>query len=168
MKITEATYDQLNELLRLSFDCNAQADNFAYNIDYARYPNIADIYHHSYAHKFPELADVISELMIKLNARPIRKPVNGYSADYRSLLDLFIDNDAMVESYRQEIRKTIDVAEINEDYEVKIEMENFLINFLPYVKQADVWRNKAEQYQAAPQQLDVHFEELTTFIPIVK
>ena len=36
MKISEATYNQLNELLMLSFDCNARADNLAYNIDYSR------------------------------------------------------------------------------------------------------------------------------------
>ena len=32
MKISEATYNQLNNLLQKSFDCNAQADNLAYNI----------------------------------------------------------------------------------------------------------------------------------------
>lgn len=166
MKISEATYNHLNDLLQLSFECNAQADNFAYNIDYARYPNIAEIYHHSYAHKFPELADVISALMIKLNARPIRKSIRGFDAEYRSLRDLFVDNDTMVEKYRDAIRKTIDVADLNGDYEIRIAMENFLVDFLPYLKQADVWRNKAEQYENAPQQFDVHFAELTTFIPI--
>ena len=75
MKIEKATYDELNSLLRKSFDCNAQADNFAYNIDYSRYPNIGNIYHHSFAHVFPNLADQISDLMIKLNARPVRKEV---------------------------------------------------------------------------------------------
>lgn len=33
MKISEACYEQLNNLIKKSFDCNAQADNFAYNID---------------------------------------------------------------------------------------------------------------------------------------
>ena len=73
MKISEATYNQLNELLMLSFDCNARADNLAYNIDYSRYPNINEIYHHGFAHKFPQLADIISDLMIQLNARPVIK-----------------------------------------------------------------------------------------------
>ena len=53
MKISEQTYQQLNELLRKSFDCNARADNLAYNLDYSLYPNIQEIYHHKIAHKFP-------------------------------------------------------------------------------------------------------------------
>lgn len=165
MKISLETYNQLNDLLQLSFDCNAQADNFAYNIDYTRYPNIGNIYHHSFAHKFPQLADTISDLMIKLNARPVRKALNSYTDEYVSLVDLFADSDRMVEKYRQAIRKTIDIADINEDYEVRIAMEEFLISFLPYVKQSDIWRNKAIEYKDKPWQFDIHFEKLTTFIP---
>ena len=155
----------MNNHIQKSFDCNAQADNFAYNIDYTLYPNIADLYHHAFAHKFPMLADVISDLMIRLNARPIRKPVNGYNSEYRSLYDLFVDNDRMMEDYRQEVRKTIDIADLNDDYEIRIAMENFLVDLLPYVKQADIWRTKAEQYKEQPYQFDVHFKELTTLIP---
>ena len=144
MKISEACYEQLNNLIKKSFDCNAQADNFAYNIDYTRYPNIANLYHHAFAHKFPQLADVISDLMIQLTAGPGRKGVN---------------------EYRQEVRKTIDIADLNDDYEVRIAMEDFLFKLLPYVKQSDIWRTKSEQYKDDPTQFDVHFAELTTLIP---
>lgn len=168
MKISEATYKQLNDLIQKSFDCNAQADNFAYSIDYARYPNIANIYHHSFAHAFPAFADIISDLMIKLNAKPVRRPLNGYESDYRSLRDLFKDNDAMVEEYRLAVKKTIDIADLNDDYEVRIAMEEFLIKLLPFVKQSDMWRTFAEKYDGDELNFDVHFEELTTLIPIVK
>ena len=168
MKMQKATYDELNALLRKSFDCNAQADNFAYNIDYNRYPNIGNIYHHSFAHVFPALADQISDLMLKLNARPIRESLNAYEAQYMELKDLFIDNDRMAEDYRQSIKKVIDIADLNDDYEVRIFMENFLLEFLPYVKQSDMWRTFAERYQNDPMSFDIHFEELTTFIPIKK
>lgn len=168
MKISEATRNQLNELIRKSFDANAQADNFAYCIDYTRYPNIANIYHHSFAHAFPALADVISDLMLKVNAKPVRKAINAYEADYKNLIDLFIDNDRMVEDYRMEIRKTIDIADMNEDYEIRIAMEDFLVKFLPFVKQADMWRTFAERYQNNEIDFDVHFEALTTLIPIIK
>ena len=164
MKISEATYNQLNELLMLSFDCNARADNLAYNLDYSLYPNIQEIYHHKIAHKFPELADIISELMIKLNARPIRKQIGGYIEVYDAPLKVFEENDKMMEEYRREIYKTIDVADLNEDYEVRIAIEDFLLKFLPYVKQSDIWLDKAKQYEKAPWQFDVHFKELTTLI----
>ena len=164
MKISEQTYQQLNELLRKSFDCNARADNLAYNLDYAVYPNIQEVYHHKFAHKFPELADVISELMIKLNARPIRKQIGGYAEVFETPLKVFEENDKMAEEYRREIYKTIDIADLNEDYEVRIAIEDFLLKFLPYVKQSDIWLNKAKQYKNEPWQFDIHFKELTTLI----
>lgn len=168
MKISSETYDQLNKLLQKSFDCNAIADNFAYNIDYMRYPNIGDIYHHSFAHAFPAFADRISPIMIELNARPIRIGLADHTEEYRSLYDVFLNNDLMVEDYRDTIKKTIEVAELNDDYEVKIAMENFLNDFLPYVKQADIWRNKAQQYSEDPDNFDVHFKDFTTFIEVVE
>lgn len=168
MKVSQATYEQMNNLLQKSFECNAIADNLAYNIDYMRYPNIGNIYHHSYAHAFPAFADEISPVLIELNARPVRIGLPDHTEEYRSLYDIFIDNDKMAEMYRQEIKKTIEIAEINDDYEVKIMMENFLTEFLPYLKQADVWRDKAGQYRECPEEFDVHFETLTTFIEVVK
>lgn len=168
MKISDATYKQLNNLLQKSFDCNARADNFAYNIDYQRYPNMGNIYHHSFAHLFPALADQISALMIKLNARPMRLAINQYATEYLDMKDLFVDNDIMAEEYRQMIRETIDMADLHDDYEVRIEMENLLVQFTPYLKQCDVWRAEAERYKEDMVNFDVHFEELTTFIPIKK
>lgn len=166
MKISAATCDKLNQLLYLSFDCNAMADNFAYNIDFMCYPNIANIYHHSFAHLFPQLADEISDLMIKLDARPIRKATNSYDTQYFDLISIFKDSDTMTEKYRQAIKSTIDVADYNGDYEVRIALEDFLEDFLPYVKQSSVWARKAEEYKEKPAQFDVHFARLTPFIPI--
>lgn len=168
MKMAEATRDELNHLLQKSFDCNAQADNFAYNLDYQRYPNMANIYHHSFAHVFPSLADQISDLMIKLNARPVREKVNHYDSEYLDITVLFVDNDRMTEDYRQSIKKVIDIADFNGDYEVRIFMENFLLEFLPFVKQSDMWRTFAERYQKDVMDFEIHFEELTTLIPIKK
>ena len=168
MKISETTYNQLNELLKKSFECNAIADNLAYNIGYLRYPNIEDIYHHSFAHAFPQFADEISPLMIELNARPVRLGFGDYKTEYLSLYDLFQDNDRMMSDYRNEIKKTIETADLNGDDEIKIAMEELLLKILPYVKQCDVWAAKAKQYEKDPWQFDVHFEELTTFIEVVK
>ena len=168
MKISENTYNQLNALLKKSFESNAIADNLAYNIGYLRYPNIEDIYHHSFAHAFPQFADEISPLMIELNARPVRIGFGDHITEYRSLYDIFVDNDMMMADYRSEIKKTIEIADLNGDDEIKIAMEELLLKVLPYVKQCDVWRNKAEQYKNDPWQFDIHFEELTTFIEVVK
>ena len=82
MLITEQTRDQLNELLKYSFDANALVDNYAYNIAYYRYPNIEEIVHKHFAHKFPEFADIFSDMMIRLDARPIRKALPDHVEDF--------------------------------------------------------------------------------------
>ena len=94
----------------------------------------------------------------------IRKQIGGYIEVYDAPLKVFEENDKMMEEYRREIYKTIDVADLNEDYEVRIAIEDFLLKFLPYVKQSDIWLDKAKQYEKAPWQFDVHFKELTTLI----
>lgn len=168
MMVSDSTAESLQELVRLSFDCNAQADNFAYNIGYAGFPNMEDVFHHSFAHIFPNLADIISNLMIKLNIRPVRRSLDGHEKQYANLKDLFNDNVYMVNAYRSAIKRVIDIADLNEDYEVRIEMEDFMAKFLPYVKQANLWYQFAERYGKDEITFDVHFEELTTYIPIMK
>ena len=66
--------------------------------------------------------------------------------------------------YRKSIIKTIDVAELNEDYEVKIKLEEFLLMFEPYRKQADIWFKYAERYKGDDKSFDVHFEDVTVLI----
>lgn len=160
--ISKETYQQLNELLQESFACNEDADDCAYNLDFWFLTNMGDIYHHSYAHAFPKLADDISDLMIKLELRPYRKKAEPY----RNIIDVFKANLDIAERYQRKIKTAIEVADMNNDYEVKIALENFLIDFLPYVKQAEMWYNKAIAYQGDEQQYDVHFEDFTPYIPV--
>ena len=82
MLMSEETRDQLNELVRLSFDANSVVDNFAYNLAYYDYPNIEGIVHELFAHKFPEFADILTNMMIELDARPLRKGINTHDKDY--------------------------------------------------------------------------------------
>lgn len=169
MQMFKETYDKMNYLLGKSFDCNAQTDNFAYNIDYARYPVTADIFHHSFAHEFPVFADTVSDLMIRLDSRPIRKQINGYDKDYEGdLAAIFADNLLMCETYRQDIIDTIEVAEFNGDYEVKIKLEEFLLGFVPYRKQADIWAEMAKRYEGNYKSFEARMETFTTFIEIKK
>ena len=165
MLITEQTRDQLNELLHFSFDSNAIVDNYAYNIAFYRYPNIEEIVHKHFAHKFPEFADIISDMMIRLDARPIRKGLADHVENFDGdLYRVFEGIWGLCNDYRQSIIKTIEVAELNGDYEVKIRLEEFLVHFEFYRKQADVWFEYAKRYKDDYKSFDVHFEDITTFI----
>lgn len=165
MIIAEQTREQLNELLKYSFDANAVVDNYAYNIAFYRYPNIEEIVHKHFAHKFPEFADIFSDMMIRLDARPVRKGLKDHDEDFNGdLYRIFEGILALCNDYRQSIINTITIAELNEDYEVKIRLEEFLTQFELYRKQADVWFEYAKRYKDDYKSFDVHFEDITTFI----
>lgn len=167
MLMTQETCDKLNELIAKTFEMNAFADNIAYNIDYSQYSRTGALYHETFAHHFPEIADDLSNLMIKLDARPIRCSLPGYTDNYNgNIKQMFNDTLVMCEIYRKEIISAIEVAEDNEDTEVKIALEEFLLNFLPYRKQADVWAKQAERYEGNYKSFDARIPTFTTFISI--
>lgn len=165
MLISEETREQLNGLVGLSFDANSVVDNFAYNLAYYNYPNIEEIVHEYFAHKFPDFADFLTDMMIELDARPVRKAMEAHDKDYQgNLVKIFEDNLFMCDDYRRAIIQVIEVAELNEDYEVKIKLEEFLAMFNTYRKQASVWYEYAKRYEGDYKTFDVHFEEFTKYI----
>lgn len=167
MLITEETRSQLNELVKFSFDANAVVDNYAYNLAYYHFPNIESIVHKSFAHKFPVFSDIITDMMIELDARPVRKGIISHEEDFEgNLYKIFEGVLGLCNDYRRSIITAIEVAELNEDYEVKIKLEEFLIMFEPYRKQADIWFKYAERYQDDYKSFDVHFKDFTVLIDI--
>ena len=167
MQMSEETRTQLNHLLGLTFTCNAESDNIAYNIDYAHFPRVGKIYHEAWAHHFPEIADEISDMMIQLDARPVRLALPGYEADFEGdIVMMFEANFKMAENYRQQIVKTIEIAEYNGDYEPKLFLEDFLLKFMPYRKQAEVWYVEAQRYKENAKSFDARFDKFTTYIDI--
>jgi hypothetical protein len=167
MLIAQETCDKLNLLIAKTFEMNAFADNAAYNIDFSQYPQTSELYHEVFAHHFPAIADVLSSLMIKLNARPVRYPLPGYTDDYDgNIRKIFEDTATMCEIYRKEIIATIEIAEDNSDFEVKIALEDFLLKFLPYRKQADIWATEAARYEDDYKSFDARIPVFTTFISI--
>ena len=165
MLISEETRNQLNELVKFSFDANAVVDNYAYNLAYYHFPNIEKIVHKSFAHKFPAFADIITDMMIELDARPVRNGIDTHNEDFDSNLYKIFDGIlTLCNDYRRSIIDTIDIAELNGDYEVKIKLEEFLLMFEPYRKQADIWFKYAERYQGDYKSFDVHFNDFTVLI----
>lgn len=170
MLISEETKEQLNLLLGDFFGHNSEADNLAYNLADSCYPNISTIYHKSFAHFFTgdEMADGISDLMDLLDARPVRKAVSAHEVNYNGdIKKIFFDNLEMCDRCRSAIIKGIELAEMNEDVEVKIYLEELLMKFMPYRKQASVWAKYAERYENDYKSFNIHFNDITTYIPII-
>lgn len=167
MLISEETKLQLDELVKYSFDANAVVDNYAYNLAFYRFPNIEEIVHLSFAHKFPEFSDIITDMMIRLNARPVRKGLPDHVEDFSGdLYKIFEGILGLCNTYRESVIDVIDTAEMNGDYEVKIRLEEFLIMFESYRKQADIWFEYAKRYKDDYKSFDVHFKDITTFIEV--
>ena len=171
MLMSEETRFALNELMGSFFANNAEADNIAYNLAIAGYPMISDIYHHSFAHFFTgeQMADSISALMDKLDARAIRTRIEAHDGDYEGNLEaMFADNATMCARCRDMIINVIDIADMNGDAEVRIALEELLMRFMPYYKQARIWDTYCKKYRDDSKGFEIHFADLTTYIPITK
>ena len=70
----------------------------------------------------------------------------------------------MCNEYRQMIIETIDIAEMNSDYEIKIGLEEFLVKFLPYIKQVNIWLDYAKRYNGNYKSFNVHFPEISSLV----
>ena len=164
MRMSANTYNKMNVLLGKCFNANAVIDNLAYNLDFYYYNNIAKVVHQNVAHVMPEWADLISDKMLELSARPVRKDINGHEQDLRDLKVIFsILRDTLFE-IRGFTRDIIESADIDGDDEIRIFGENFLEIMSPFIKQAEEWINTCEI--VSPSDFNIHIKEYTHFIPV--
>ena len=146
MYISQSTYEILNNFLQKCFQMNSYCDNLAYNMSALQMINVEPVFHEKFAHAFPEVADVVSEMMVKLDAKPARKALIENTDDYNNFKLIFADLKDNIDHYREDIVSVIESADINGDIEVKITMEKFLLNFMNYLNQVNIWYKKSKEY----------------------
>ena len=146
MYMSQSTYDKLNDFLRECFQMNSFCDNVAYNMSALTMINTENLFHEKFAHAFPGFADQVSGLMVRMNAIPMRKQLSSNCDVYCDWRACFADLIKASEQYRQSIIEVIECADLNGDLEIKIFMEKFLLTFLEYLYQANVWYKKSEEY----------------------
>lgn len=164
MRMTTNSYNNMNALAAMCFDANAVIDNLAYSLDYHFYNNIAKIIHLNVAHIMPEWADIVTDKMLQLSARPVRLDINGYETDFSDLKEIFSTLTTTLEGISSFTKDLIESADMSGDDEVRIFGEEFLVIILPYLKQCEEWSNAAEKMD--PVTLDLHFQNYTHFIKI--
>lgn len=165
MLMSEDSYKMMNQLVTMCFNANAVFDNMAYNLDYHYHNRIADIVHHSVAHIMPQWADLVSDRMLTLSARPVRLPLGGYQDEYKTLDEIFLLMRKTFVDMRNYVRDIIETSDLNGDDEVRIFAEEFLVNVTKFIKQADEWCNAAKELD--PQKLNIHIKDYTHFIDII-
>ena len=159
--ISEETRSGLNKLLQKTFQGNSFSDNIAYNLDIKGFVQTEPIFHEKFAHIWGNFSDQLSEFMTKLNARPVRYSLEENSNEYMNIVDMFYDVKLYFDTYRKAVLDLMDVAEMNGDKEVVVELENFWSSKLIYLKQVNIWLTKAKQYENHPERFDEVFEEIT-------
>lgn len=153
--------EMLNSLLQATFQMNAHSDNCAYWLSFNNFTNAGEIFHKKYAHKFPEWADLISDLMIKLGFQPVRKSLEENDYDYTDYVELFEDVEAELEHYKEIIYRTIDTANTHNIRELVSFLDGFLIELVEYKNQTKIWFKKAEENLQNSLKFDCCFESFT-------
>ena len=167
MKLIDNSIEELmNRTLQSLFEGNAIVDNLVYNLQDRRYFNLANALHEPIAHKLTSLADEVSDLMIKLGGRPVRYGMGDHAVKYEKVEDIFNVLYATLSNIRGQVIRTLSEAEMADNYEVKIFLEDFLNSeLLPLIAQVDEWvRILAEDKDAAS--FDRHIEDYSHALDI--
>ena len=162
MRMSNKSYNNMNALAAMCFDANASIDNLAYSLDYHYYNKIAEVVHLHVAHIMPEWADLVTDQMLELSARPVRLNINGYNKDYEDVKDVFaalLETLMGISSFTKDL---IESADMSGDDEVRIFGEEFLMKVSPFIKQAEEWSNAAKIMD--PNSLNIHIKDYTHFI----
>lgn len=138
---------------------NSHADNCAYWLDVNNYVKAQDLFHHKYAHIFPEWADLFSELMTSLGGRPVRGPLTANTEEYENQLAMFEDVATHLIQFREICYGVADEAEMHNDREVIDAIDSFLRDNVKYFKQVSIWQDKAGKL--SPQTFDRYFDGFT-------
>lgn len=161
--ITQETELALNHLLQNLFLGNAIIDNMYYNLKNMYYDNLADAIHKSVAHKLPDLADDVTDMMFKLGAKPIRLGLSDCVEEYNDALSIFKQLVEYFSKLREGIKSTIEVADYKDDTEVCIWLEEFLEeDILPLFKQSIEWLEVCEKVDI--NSFNIHIKDYTHYL----
>ena len=93
------------------------------------------------------MADKISEIMYKFNARPVRKGFEGDTKDYGSIVEIFQESLDTIEEIMSMISNLIEVLDYNtENKLLVIELEDVLEDMLDKRDISNTWLEKAKIY----------------------
>lgn len=141
----------INELIAMAFDYNAMVDNCSYALQATMgYNNVGDVVHENWAHWYTsdELADKCSNILIRNNARPVRRDIKGYTKDYNSVLEVFEDIVDSLDTLRTKTLEVIDLCDYDiNDKPVGIEMEDVLLNIVNKLRATNTLVETIKRYE---------------------
>jgi ferritin len=113
-------------------------------------PNLANLYHHGYAHWAPAYADKITEYMDARDCTTIYGETPKGDQSYESPLECINKSLEMNLDLEKKLKKSILVAEKEKDYTTKVFLENALLDIIPITKDLLLLVDKMELYGDTP------------------
>lgn len=161
--MTQETELALNHLLQNLFLGNAIVDNMYYNLKDMYYDNLADAIHKPVAHRLPDLADDVTDMMFKLGAKPIRLGLSDCTEDYKDVPSIFKHLVEYFSKLREGVKSAIEVADYKDDMEVRIWLEEFLDeDIMPLLKQSIEWSEICEKVEI--NSFNIHIKDYTHYL----
>lgn len=167
--ISDETVNICNDLLKGFFKMNSICDNLVYNLDNLGLHNCANIFHESYAHTWPVIADQLSTRMTKLNARAVRRSFPGDEMTYTTISEIFNVAKTSTEKIRADLLHAMDVLDYDiSNKEIILCMEDISIEILDLLFQVNIWTQYAEYYERKDKvmQFDQNFDKFKS--PLVE
>lgn len=155
MYVSEKTKECMIGLIKETFQLNAFLDNCVYNLDFLGLSITQSKLHDDFAHLPPDWADKITELLNTQGVRVCRLGLDDEVKEYSQISDIFEDIKNRFDNYRELIYECIEVADFERDLVIKIFLEEYLSSLNIYLKQVNLWRQKANESTLID--FDVHF-----------
>lgn len=160
MLISEKTSSAIDKIIQRMFYMNRICDNIVTNMSVNWSMNKAsEIFHKGIAHKYPLIADTYSEIQDAFNVRTKYLDTPADIVEYGSLIEamqrvldeLLITNDMIIDA--------IEIAREEQDINIKVLLEQRLVELTPYINQHILLRDKAVAYGSNYTTFDHDFED---------
>ena len=160
MLMSERTSLAINKIVQRMFYMNRICDNIVTNMSVNwSMNNASKIFHQGIAHRYSLLAYLYSNIQDQFNVRTIYLETSSDTFEYKNLLEamqrvldeLLITNDVIIDA--------IEMANNEEDINVKLLLEENLKKLTPYINQHILLRDKAALYGDNYYQFDNHFDK---------
>lgn len=138
----------LNQYLQFLFQANSRIDNCAYSLDTELLlPNTSAIIHTNVAHKYPQLSDGVSDMMIRSNMRPKRLKLDEDTKIYSNAYEVFAEIVRTEEENRRKLIELLDQFEYDiENKQICLALEDMLVKCVADLRQYNIWADKIKIY----------------------
>lgn len=145
--ISKEIKTSLEKIISHCFYCNRMMDRMCsiLSVTFVM-PITSNLLHLNLAHKYPLLADKISDYMDGRDCTTIYGATPIGDQDYETALDCFNKMLEMNLEFESIIKESIKLSEESNDYTTKVYLEEYLLHIIPITKDILLLIDKAEMY----------------------